>query len=134
MLIGVQTSPKVLHFIPTSEVVRVASMAARDEGYHPEKESTYLDELRTASGKEPIDGYTSIGLYVNDDLVRSYSIRIETGDIVDATACKILRYPNLILFKKEVMKSFNSRPASLGEIATEIGCEKLEFVPAGHKE
>ena len=119
--------------IPTSEIVRVASMAARDEGYNPSVNGTYLNELRTADGKEPIPGYASIGLYKDGHLVRSYAIRIETGDVIDGSVCKVFRYPDLIGFKKEIMKEFNTKEVSLEAIESEVGCDTLQVVPPSSK-
>jgi hypothetical protein len=129
LLAARQSSTKQQYVIPTSEVVRVATMAARDEGYDPNAPGMFLDELRL-NGKEPVEGYTSIALYKNDHAVRSYSIRLATGDVVDATVCKVFRYPDLIGFKKKVLRDFGSREVSLDDIATEVGCAKLEVIPA----
>jgi len=41
-----QSREKQIHIIPTSDVVKVAWMAARDEGYDPNAVGTFLDELR----------------------------------------------------------------------------------------
>ncbi|MBM3790644.1 MAG: hypothetical protein FJW35_09890 [Acidobacteria bacterium] len=116
------------YFMPTSTVVRIASMAARYEGYDSEARGTYLDELRARDGKEPLPGYSSIGLYKDGHLIRSYSIRIATGDVIDANECKIFRYPGLERFRKETMKRFGTRELTLGELASEVGCDKLEVV------
>lgn len=127
--VAAQVHYQVHYFIPTSDVVRVASMAARDEGFNVSLGGNYLDELRTKDGKEPYPGYTSIGLYQDDHLVRSYSIRVKTGDLVDATRCELFRYPDLLKFKNKVMFSFGTQEVSLEQIASEIGCEKLVVVP-----
>ncbi|MFI5097049.1 MAG: hypothetical protein ACHQT6_03655 [Candidatus Acidiferrales bacterium] len=120
---------QVQRFISTSGVVRVASMAARDEGYNPDAEGIYLNELRTADGKEPIQGYSSIALYKHGHLVRSYSIRVDTGDVVDTTVCEIFRYPDLLSFKRKLMKGFGTKEAPLDVIESEVGCDKLRIVP-----
>lgn len=123
-----QTEARVQHLIPTSEVVRIGAMAARDEGYDPDVEGTYLSELRTTDGKEPIPGYTSIGLYVHGHLVRNYAIRIETGDVVDPSVCKVFRYPNLLGYKRKLMKEFGTKDAALDVMGSEVGCDRLEIV------
>jgi hypothetical protein len=129
LLGATSTSQQRRYFIPTSQVVRVASMAARDEGYDPYATGMYLDELRN-DGKEPIEGYTSIALYKNGQIVSSYSIRLATGDVVDPTACKLFRYPDLVKFKKETLREFGSKEASIDVIAGEVGCDKLVTVPS----
>jgi len=122
----------IQRFIPTSTLVRIASMTARNEGYDPEAAGIYLDELRTPDGKEPLAGYSSIGLYKNGHLIRSYSIRISTGDVIDANECKIFRYPGLQRFRRETMKAFGTKETSLEDLASEVGCDRLEVVPAGN--
>jgi|WetSurSiteA1Bulk_404760.scaffolds.fasta_scaffold47221_2 hypothetical protein len=124
-----QGDPIVKRFLPTSEVVRVATMAALDEGFNPAAHGIYLHELRK-NGKEPIPGYTSIGLYKDAHLIRYYSIRVETGDVVDPMVCKIFRYPDLVKFKKETMRAFGTQEASIEAIAIEIGCDNLGIVPS----
>jgi hypothetical protein len=130
-MVGQTTTPKpnVTRFLPTSELVRVASMAARDEGYNVEAQGIYLDELRTANCRPPLPGYDSIALYFNDHPVRTYSIRVDTGDVLDENACVVFRYPNLIKFRNETLKGAGTKPVSLETMAAEVGCEKLEVLP-----
>ena len=104
-------------------------MAARDEGYNPDAQGTYLDELRSADCGQPLPGYQSIALYRGAHPVRTYSIRVETGDVVDENACVVFRYPNLIKFRDETIKGFGTKPVSLEVMAAEVGCEKLEALP-----
>jgi hypothetical protein len=129
VLMASPVTAQVHHILVTSDVVRVAGMAARDEGYDPNADGTFLSELRTQDGKEPYPGYASIALYHNGHPVRSYSIRIETGDVVDATDCKVFRYPDLLEFRKKLLRDFGSKEVSLDTIGSEIGCEKLDIVP-----
>jgi hypothetical protein len=126
----VQAVPKITRFIPTSDVVRIGEMASRDEGYDPEEAGTYLDVLRK-NGKEPIPGYASIGLYKDGHMVRYYSIRVDSGDIVDPMDCKAFQYPNLIQLKRNMLKEFGAKEVSLEEIAKEIGCDNMKIVPPG---
>ena len=117
-----------LYSIPTSEEVRVASMAARDEGYIPDGAGTFLDEIRTPDGKQPHPGYKTIGLYSSGALVHTYSIRIQTGDIVDPRTCQLFEYPDLLRFKQKLMTSFGTDPVTPAHIASEIGCSRLDVV------
>jgi hypothetical protein len=130
MVLAIPVLQVIQRFIPTSTVVRIASMTARYEAYDPEAPGVYLDELRTPDGKEPMAGYTSIGLYKNGHLIRSYSIRILTGDVIDANECKIFRYRGLEKFRRETMKAFGTKETSLEDLASEVGCDRLEVVPA----
>jgi len=117
-----------LYSIPTSEEVHVASMAARDEGYDPDTDGTFLDELHTPDGKPPHPGYKTIALYSDGNLIHSYSIRIQTGDIVDARTCKLFAYPNLLKFKQKLMNTFGTDPVSINQIAEEVGCSRVDVV------
>lgn len=75
-----------------------------------------------------IQGNASITLYHNGH-VRSYSIRIDTGDVVDATDCKVIRYPDLLKFKRKLLSDFGTKEVSLDAIASEIVGDKLDVVP-----
>lgn len=128
VLLAVQSAGPQLYSIPTSEEVRVASMAALDEGYDPNIDGTFLDELLTPDGKQPHPGYKTIGLYSDGSLVHSYAIRVQTGDVVDARTCQIFEYPNLLKFKQNLMTNFGTDPVSRQQIAEELNCAKLEVV------
>ena len=119
-----------LYSIPTSEEVRVATMAARDEGYNPENEGTFLDEISTPDGRQPHPGYKTIGLYSDGALVHTYSIRIQTGDVVDPRTCQLFEYPDLLRFKQKLMNSFGTDPVPPARIAEEIGCTKVDVLHA----
>jgi hypothetical protein len=128
LVLSFQADPLRLYSIPTSEEVRVASMAARDEGYRLDSDGTFLDELHTPDGKQLHPGYKTIGLYSDGNLVHSYSIRIQTGDVVDARACQIFLYPDLLKFKQELMRNFGTDPVSASRIAEELGCARMDVV------
>src|SRR4051794_2439417 len=114
LLTGGSPPPKeITHLIATSDLIAITTAAARAEGYKPGVEGTYLHELRTENGQEPLPGYESIGLYRAGHLERTYAVRIDTGDIVDPMRCRILRYPELLKIKRRITKTFGSREASL---------------------
>ena len=123
-----KSQPKVIRFIPTSELVRVTTMAARDEGYDPLRKGTYLDELRTADCKNPIQGYESIALFQNGHPIKSYAIRVDTGDVVEPDTCTLLQYPDLVEYRKETTAGFNTKAVTPDTIAIEVGCDKLKIV------
>jgi len=126
-------SQKVAYFIPTSEAVRIGWMAARDEGYALQKQSEwYLDELRAKDGKEPYDGYTSIALYRADSAspIRSYAIRIETGDVIDPEDCLLFRYADLMAFRSKITRDSGAKVVTPSDIASEVGCKTLKILPA----
>src|SRR5579859_3207319 len=129
LLLADSVTAQVHHVLVTSDVVRVATMAARDEGYDPDADGTFLDELRTEDGKEPYPGYASIALYHNFYPVRSYSIRVDTGDVVDATDCKVFRYPDFLKFKRKILRGCGTKEVPVDVIESEIGCDRLDVVP-----
>jgi len=128
--LSTQTAPKIIHFMPISTIVRVAEMAARDEGYNLDAEDIFLDIMQGKDRKEPIPGYKSIGLYRDGHLVRFYAIRVDTGDIVDPMVCEIFRYPNLLEFKRKTIRNFSTKEVSLEMIMDEIGCDKMQIIPS----
>lgn len=128
--IAISGFQEIHRFIPTSTVVRVASMAASDEGHKVGVQGCYLDELRGEDGKEPMPGYTSIGLYKHGHMIRYYSIRVDTGDVIDPMNCMIFRYPDLLKFKRETLRDFRTKEVSIEFMAEEVGCDTLEVVPA----
>ena len=127
-----KSQPRVIHFIPTSELVRVATMAARDEGNNPSGEGIYLDELRTADCKNPIPGYESIALYQNGHPVESYAVRVDTGDVVEPDTCTLLQYPDLMKFRQETTAGFKTKGVTPDTIAAEVGCDKLKTASRSH--
>jgi hypothetical protein len=131
MLIAVPVVGQARHFIPTSQEVAVATMAARDEGYDLNRSNVYLNEIHTQDGQEQNPRYMTIGLYQDDHLVREYAIRIDTGDVVDPMKCEILQYPNLLKFKRARMRDLRTQEASLNLMAAEVACVKLR--PIGKK-
>ena len=124
-----QDRPRADYFLPISLEVEMATKAARHAGYYPNRGGIFLDELRDAEGKDPIPGYKSIGLYRGGSAITSYAIRIDTGDVIDDMSCTVLRYPDLLKYKREFMKIPGTKAVPLDQLATEVGCEKLEVVP-----
>lgn len=119
-----------LYSLPTSEEV----MAARDEGYQPNTPGTFLDEMRNSNGQPLHPGYKTIVLYSDGQVVHSYSIRIQTGDIADAHTCQLFAYPNLLKFREEQMTSLGTTSVSPSQIASELDCDHMDVVktPAKH--
>lgn len=128
LLLAPQAADLHLYSLPTSEEVMVATMAARDEGYQPNTPGTFLDEMRNSSGQPLYPGYKTIVLYSDGNIVHSYSIRIQTGDIADAHTCQLFAYPNLLKFREEQITSLGTSPASPSQIASELGCSHMDVV------
>jgi hypothetical protein len=121
-------SGQVGHSIVTSDLISITAAAARSEGYVPGRRGTFLQELRTPDGHEPLPGYESVGLYYDGHLVRSYAVRIETGDIVDPMLCEILRFPRLVRFRSYIIHAFASKEVPASKIAEEVGCDHLKQI------
>lgn len=128
-----QASSLRLYSIPTSQEVSVATMAARDEGYDPANDGTFLDELHNSDGQPPHPGYKTIALYSSGQLIHAYSIRIQTGDVADARTCQLFAYPDLLKFKRKLMTSFGTDPVPSTQIAGELGCPKLDVLRTPQK-
>lgn len=128
-----QASDLRLYSLPTSEEVMAATMAARDEGYQPNTPGTFLDELRNSQGQPPHPGYKTIVLYSDGNIVHSYSIRIQTGDIADARTCQLFAYPDLLKFRQNQINSLSTSPVSPTQIASELGCAHMDIVKAPAK-
>jgi hypothetical protein len=116
-------------FIPTSEIIRIAGITAKYNGYKLTDSDVYFDEVEGPDGIDPVSGYTSIGLYKSVHPEAIYTIRIATGDIVNTFSCKLFRSPDLLEFSRERMRLTGSAPASVKDIADELGCDHLKVVP-----
>ncbi len=115
--------PRPTVFIPTSEVVRVAQIIAQDEGYDIRKKSIYFDLLQTRDGKPLLDGYTSIGFYIDAQPRNSISINNETGQTIDMFSCEVFDYPDLQSFQRGMVGLTKVRFKSPQELASDAGCD-----------
>lgn len=134
LLLVPQAGDVRLYSLPTSEEVQVATMAARDEGYKPNTPGTFLDEMFGAQGQPPYPGYKTIVLYSDGEIIHSYSIRIQTGDVADARTCQLFAYPDLLRFREDRMNRMGTNPVAKSQIASELGCAEMEVVqiPSKH--
>jgi hypothetical protein len=121
-------------YIPTSELLRVSEMAARDEGFPVNKvrpDGTrlfFFDIATTSDGKPLAPGYTSMGLYGNGQIIRIYSVNEQTGQVVDIANCAAFDFPNLSRFAKEVQREAGARPEALEQLALDVGCDNLTVI------
>jgi hypothetical protein len=113
-------------FVPTTETLRIASLAASDEGYDIFRRDIRLTEMR-GNGSRMIPGYETVALFQNEREVKSYAIRSATSDVVDLTACRLLRYNNLLSYKRS--KGNDKTDVSARQIGAEVGCVKPDIVP-----
>ena len=116
-------------FLPTSEVLHIAEMAARDEGFDVQNKKLFFFDLQTtADGKEIVPGYVSMGFYGNGHPIHVYSINKKTAQVVDIGHCEIFLYRDLISYAKG-MNAESGRPLkSREELADEVGCATLRIL------
>ena len=117
-----QTEPIIVH-IPTSKAISLAQAIARDEGYDTRNEKVYFFDLLTTSGGKPLlQGYTSIGFYINGNIRSSISISETTGQASDMNSCEIFDYPDLRLFQDEMLKLSKARIKTPRDLADDAAC------------
>ncbi len=97
-----QAQSVILH-ITTSGAVDLARMIARDEGYDVRNTKVYYFETLDTQGKHLLDGYTSIGFFINVHIRSTISISETTGQAIDMNSCEIFDYPDLKPFQEQII-------------------------------
>jgi hypothetical protein len=131
--------PSVIVHINTGDAVRIAQRIARDEGYDLDKETRdprtgekvvyWFDSLDGSPQGPLLEGYTSIGFYINTHVRSGISINNTTGQTLDMTSCELFDYPDLRPFQEQVMRlSGTPTRKTPEELADEVGCESLRIV------
>jgi hypothetical protein len=116
-------------FTPTSELLRVSEMAARDEGFKIDNNGLFFFDVATTSeGKQLVRGYTSMGFYGNGQPIHIYSVNEMTGQVVDIGNCEVFSFPDLRAFARKVQKQSGTRARTDEELAREVGCDVLEVI------
>jgi hypothetical protein len=112
--------------IPTSEVVRIAQIIARAEGYNIENTKIYYFDIGSKEDESPlVKGYVTIGFYINGNIRSTISISKSTGQAVDMNSCEIFDYPQLKQFQVQVSRLSNSREKTPNQIADDAGSENM---------
>ena len=144
------TRPSVRVHITTGDAVEVARRIARDEGYDldhevrspgtGEKIAYWFDSLDGSPQGPLLEGYTSIGFYINSHIRSGISINNSTGQTLDMTSCELFDYPDLRPFQEQMRRLSGTAKKTPEELADEVGCESLRIdskptpiVPAGRK-
>lgn len=109
-------------YIPTSDAVRIAQMIAIDEGYDISNTDIYYFDSLDMQAKPLVTGYTSMGFYMNAQIVNMFSINDETGQVIDMNSCEIFEYKNLLPFQNKILKLSKSKIKAEKELADEVGC------------
>src|SRR6476661_5921624 len=130
--------PSVIVHITTGDAVKIAQRIARDEGYDLDKEVRdpqgakvvyWFDSLDGSPQGPFLEGYTSIGFYINSHSRSGISINNTTGQTLDMTSCELFDYPDLQPFQEQVMRLGGiSKKKTPEELADEVGCESLRIV------
>ncbi len=109
--------------IPTSDAVDLARRVAHDEGYDVAKTSVYyFQQLTGPAGAPFLEGYTSIGFYIDGNARNLIVINNRTGQAMDFNTCEVFDYPDLKPFQKQVMRMNKATTKTAEQLAGDAGC------------
>jgi hypothetical protein len=108
--------------VPTSELVRVAQIIARNEGYDISNHKVYYFDTLDTLGKPLLPGYASIGFYINGNIRSSISISETTGQAIDVSTCEIFDYPELRPFQAQMIRLSKAKIKTPEKLAEDAGC------------
>jgi hypothetical protein len=127
LLLQIQQPPPVSVHMPTSEVVDVARMLAKDLGYQLDRyPKLYSFDLLSTGGGHA--GYISIGFYASGHPIHYFDINETTGQVVDSMTCKAFDFPDLRVFQDTHQRLSGSRPRATEELMGDINCDRLTIV------
>jgi hypothetical protein len=127
LLFQMQHPAPVSVHMPTSEVIDVARMLARDLGYPLDRyPKVYSFDLLSAEGRHA--GYISIGFYANGHPINYLDINETTGQIVTSMTCKVFDFPDLSVFQRAHQRLSGARPRTTEELMEDINCDHLTVV------
>jgi hypothetical protein len=119
---GHQAKSVFVH-ITTSDALRVAQIIARNEGYDIRNTKLYYFDSLDLQGRRLVEGYASIGFYINGNVRSGISISETTGQALDMTTCEIFDYPELRPFQEQIIRLSKARRKTPQELADEVGCD-----------
>ncbi len=122
LLLGAPPAERIIMHIPTSDALRVAQTIARHEGYDIRDTGKYYFDVLGSTEKPLLDGYVSIGFYINGSIRSSISISETTGQAFDMDSCEIFDYPDLRPFQEQILRLSKARRKTPQELADEVGC------------
>jgi len=121
LLSAPQAKPVSVH-ITTSDALRVAQIIARNEGYDIRNTKLYsFDTLD--SGHRLLEGYASMGFYINGNVRSGISISETTGQALDMNTCEVFDYPELRPFQEQILRLSKARRQTPQELADDVGCD-----------
>jgi hypothetical protein len=113
----------VIVHIPTSDAIDLARMIAKDEGYNVSDTKVFsFDLLMTNDGKPLLQGYTSIGFYINGDPRNTISFNNMTGQAIDMFSCEVFDYPEVRSFQEDMIRLSKVKRKTAQELADDAGC------------
>jgi hypothetical protein len=121
LLSAPQAKPELIH-IMTSDALKVAEIIARNEGYDIRDTKLYSFDSLDLQGRRLLEGYTSIGFYINGNVRSGISISETTGQALDMTTCEIFDYPELRPFQEQIMRLSKAKRKTPRELADDVGC------------
>jgi hypothetical protein len=123
LLLPAPQGPIVIVPIPTSDAVDLARLIAHDEGYDVTKTAVYyFEQLTGPQGAPFLEGYTSIGFYIEGNARNLIVINNSTGQAMDYNTCEIFDYADLKPFQEQTMRLSQARRKTAEELAREAGC------------
>lgn len=121
LLTAAQPERAIVH-IPTSDALKVAQVIARNEGYDIEDTKLYYFDSLDSQGRL-LEGYTSIGFYINGNARSAISISETTGQALDMDSCEIFDYPELRAFQEQILRLSKAKRKTPQELADDAGCD-----------
>ncbi|GEM_PF-5088485 len=110
-------------FFPTSDVVKIAQIIARNEGFDVGNEDLYYFDIKPMERITPmVRGYVTIGFFVNDHGTNFISISETTGQTIDIIGCEVFDYPELQKYQRRVMDILKTKKKTPQELADDVEC------------
>jgi hypothetical protein len=120
--IAPQIQSTIMH-ITTSDAIDLAKIIARDEGYDVTNTRVYYFDLLITSKRKPLlQGYTSIGFYINGNIRSTVSINNGTGQSIDYNTCEVFEYSDVKPFQEQTTRLSKGTKKTPQQLADDAGC------------
>jgi hypothetical protein len=84
--------------------------------------------MLTKDGKSPVGGYVSVGFYGHDNLIETFAISENTGQVVEPAACQVFEFSNLLPLQRAQQRQSGLKSKSQKELMRDFGCDRLTVV------
>jgi hypothetical protein len=128
ILLMLQQSPSVQVYIPTSRAIEVARRVARDLGFDIADPEYYFDLMLTKDGRPPVEGYVWVGFFGHDNLIETFAISENTGQVVEPAACQVFEFSNLVPLQRAQQRQSGLRSKTQKELMSDFGFDRLTVV------